>query len=139
MGLNSKQAKFARLVASGEMTDQEAYLQVWKRGRMQDATFRAMVSNKKNHPGISAEIELLKAQFAEKAAITMESLIEELEEARGIAKIDINPAAMVSATMGKAKLTGLDKTIVEIKGAENLTPWDTIVAGVAVATAKDAT
>ena len=49
--------------------------------------------------------------------VTVESLTEELEEARVIAREDRVPTAMVSATMGKAKLYGLDKQVVEHSGS----------------------
>lgn len=50
--------------------------------------------------------------------VTVESLTEELEEARVIAREDRVPTAMVSATMGKAKLYGLDKQVIEHKGPD---------------------
>lgn len=51
--------------------------------------------------------------------VTVESLTEELEEARKAALGAENPqcGAAVSATMGKAKLYGLDKQLVEHSGS----------------------
>lgn len=51
------------------------------------------------------------SEVAERNKITVDSLISELEEARVIALSMENPqvSAAISATMGKAKLTGLDQ------------------------------
>ena len=48
--------------------------------------------------------------------ITIESLLRELDEARGIALSADTPqsSAAITATMSKAKLVGLDKHVVEI-------------------------
>ena len=51
---------------------------------------------------------------ADKHAITVESLIAELEEAREVGKENGQTSAMVAATMGKAKLSGLDIQKVEM-------------------------
>lgn len=40
--------------------------------------------------------------------MTVDDLITELNEAREVAKENGNPTAMISATMSKAKLLGLD-------------------------------
>lgn len=48
--------------------------------------------------------------------VTVESLIEELEEARQVGKENASAGPMVAATMGKAKLAGLDKQIIEHRG-----------------------
>jgi len=73
---------------------------------------------------IQAEIQRLREELAERHRITVESLIEELEEARQLAlspdpKGKVNSVqAAVAATMGKAKLAGLlvDKQSVEHSG-----------------------
>ena len=43
--------------------------------------------------------------------LTIDDLIAELDEARQIAKDNANPTAMISATMSKAKICGLDSGI----------------------------
>lgn len=45
------------------------------------------------------------------AKLTIDDLITELDEARHIAKENGNPTAMISATMSKAKICGLDNGI----------------------------
>jgi phage terminase small subunit len=46
---------------------------------------------------------------SERNKITVDHLIDELEAARQIAKDERNASAMISATLGKAKILGLDK------------------------------
>lgn len=55
---------------------------------------------------------------AEIAKVTVASIIDELEEARGVAKTGNQPAAMVSASMGKAKVAGLLADRVEHTGKD---------------------
>ena len=45
---------------------------------------------------------------------TYDDLIKELEEARQMGADTESASAMVSATMGKAKLLGLDKQLIDI-------------------------
>lgn len=73
-------------------------------------------------PKVSQRVEELKAATAKRHAVTVDSLIAELEEARAIALQADTPqtSAAVSATMGKAKLCGLDKQVVEHTGNVNL-------------------
>lgn len=64
-------------------------------------------------PAMQEYAEEVRAEMREKFMVTVESLTAELEEARTIAKEDRTPSAMVSATMGKAKLYGLDKQVID--------------------------
>ena len=50
--------------------------------------------------------------------ITVDTLLLELEQARKLALDTKKAAAAVTATMGKAKLLGLDKQIVELTGKD---------------------
>jgi hypothetical protein len=60
-----------------------------------------------NTPKSKKELELLQAQVKEQNKVTLDSIVTELEDARQIAKQSGNAAAMVSATLGKAKVLGL--------------------------------
>jgi hypothetical protein len=53
---------------------------------------------------------------ARQAEVSIASLIYELEQARELAERDRNPAAMVSAIMGKAKLAGFLTDRKEVRG-----------------------
>lgn len=64
-------------------------------------------------PEIKARFEELQSITAKRHDITVDSLINELEEARMTALTSETPqsSAAVSATMGKAKLCGLDNHV----------------------------
>lgn len=59
-------------------------------------------------PQIEARVAELRKVAAKRHDVSVDSLVEELEEARELAKQMENPTAMVAATMGKAKLLGFE-------------------------------
>jgi len=65
---------------------------------------------------VSARFKELQQEASTTHGITIESLIKELDEARGIALTADTPqsSAAITATMSKAKLVGLDKSVIEI-------------------------
>ncbi|MNG18436.1 hypothetical protein D3C85_1129380 [compost metagenome] len=65
---------------------------------------------------MQAYAEELREELRERFMVTVESLIAELEEARQVGKENAAAGPMVAATMGKAKLCGLDKQIIEHRG-----------------------
>lgn len=67
-------------------------------------------------PAMQEYAEEVRADMREKFMVTVESLIAELEEARQVGLKTETAGPMVSATMGKAKLMGLDKQIIEHRG-----------------------
>lgn len=71
------------------------------------------------NPKITQRLAVLREPIMERHAITVDSLLAELEEARVVALACDTPqsSAAVGATMGKAKLLGLDKQLVEVTGA----------------------
>lgn len=56
---------------------------------------------------IAEAINLAQGQRSDRLGITVDSLSDEYEEARGVAKETKQPAAMVAATTGKARLHGM--------------------------------
>jgi hypothetical protein len=131
--LNFEQEKYAQLRASG-VGPSDAGRQCWKWDKWDPRKISIEASKKEKHKGIAARIAELKAEIMEEIKpsliVTVESILEELEEARQVAIQGDNPNAMVSASMGKAKLSGLDKQVIEIQAAEELTPWAAISSGV---------
>tara|TARA_R110000851_G_C13061204_1_gene564050 strand:- start:1428 stop:1820 length:393 start_codon:yes stop_codon:yes gene_type:complete len=109
----AKEERFAQLVV--ELGNQsEAYRQAYNSTAKQESV-AVEASKLANKPNVALMIADLK-QLAQKAhGITMESLLKELEEARTIAATCETPqaSAMVSASMSKAKLLGMDKQIIE--------------------------
>jgi hypothetical protein len=61
----------------------------------------------KGNERIAARVAEIQYGGAARAEVTIASVLGELEEARTFAKEKSNPSAMVSATMGKAKILGL--------------------------------
>lgn len=77
---------------------------------------------------VSARYKEITQESADNHGVTIATLLTELEEARKLAMQPQNAqsSAAVSATMGKAKLVGLDVIKIEMSAKEALTPWDLI-------------
>jgi hypothetical protein len=59
-------------------------------------------------PEIVARVRELQAQTAKRKRVTVEAVIDELDDARTMAVKNEQASAMVAATLGKAKIAGLD-------------------------------
>jgi len=127
--LNAKQLIFGDSVIKGRK-DLEALSDAGYSMKGGRKTIDAKAYRLKNTPNVKKYITDGQAEAAKRAHETVEDLLKELEEARGVGKAESSASGMVAATMGKAKLLGLDRLIVEIKDAKNLTPWSSITAGV---------
>lgn len=117
MALTAKQEAFCvAYFETGNAT--EAY----RRSYDVENTSPPVINNKASallaRDDIRVRIEQLRAPIMKKAKITVEDLLRELEEARTVAMTCETPqsSAAIAATMGKAKLLGLDKQIVELSG-----------------------
>lgn len=62
-----------------------------------------------DNPKIAKRLTELREQAERLSIFNLAQAMDELEEAREIARVSINPSAMVAATTGKIKLFGLDK------------------------------
>lgn len=90
---------------------------------------RAIASNANkllNDPQVAMRIKELQEEHKQRHNVSIDSLTEELEQARGLALQTEQPSAAVSATMGKAKLHGLlvdkSETKTELKGEMSIRP-----------------
>ena len=83
------------------------------------------------NPKIANRLAILREPVIKRAQITMEDLLAELEEARKIAIEDRNASPAVAATMGKAKLLGMDKQVLEHTGPNGapMTPSVIVLCG----------
>lgn len=96
----------------------EAYRRAYDADGMKGATInrnaKALLENNK----IATRISTLRERAVQHTMVTVQSLTEELEEARALALKEGQPSAAVSASMGKAKLHGLltDKQQTEHSG-----------------------
>lgn len=89
-----------------------------------------------DNPKIALRLTELREPIMQRHAITVDDLLAELEEARRLAIDTEAPAPAVSATMGKAKLLGLDKQVIDhVSSDGSMRP--TIIQ-LAAATADDA-
>lgn len=117
--LTPKQEAFAlAYVETGNAS--EAYRRAYNAVRMKPAVVTVKASELLAHGNVAVRVKELQAAHIERHEITVDDLLRELEEARTAASNQEKPqaAAMVAATMGKAKLLGMltDKT--ELTGAD---------------------
>ena len=117
MALTIKQEKFAQLVV--ELGDNsKAYRGAYDASRMKPESVHRKARELIENVKVAARIDELRAEAAKAHRCTVDSLLRELEEARTVALSCETPqsSAAVAATMGKAKLCGLDKQLVELSG-----------------------
>jgi hypothetical protein len=96
---NPRHEKFVQLLAEGRSADEAYVLAGYKQNRHNAAALA-----REEH--ISTRLRTLQEHAAERTAVTIESLTDELEEARAIAIAEKQSSAAVAASMGKAKLHG---------------------------------
>ncbi|OFS84495.1 terminase [Oligella sp. HMSC05A10] len=94
----------------------EAYRMSYSAEKMTAASVSVAASRLLDNAKIALRIAELKAEHAKRHEITVDDLIAELEEARQLAIDTSQSGSAVTATMGKAKLLGLDKQLVEHSG-----------------------
>jgi len=126
--------KLLRLGAMLDNPSHEAFVQKWHETgnksqayryafpesvNWKDSTVHPRASTLSKETKVLARFKELQQESADNHGITVKSLLDELDEARTIALGAEKPqtAAAVSATMGKAKLCGMDKQVIEHKGA----------------------
>ena len=103
--MTPKQADFVRLYFElGNAS--EAYKRAYN-SHAKPNTLHRKANELLKHPVIKKEVQTMQAQARERNQVTIDNVVDELEEARQIAKQSGNAAAMVSATLGKAKVLGL--------------------------------
>lgn len=122
MKLTPKQERFCLLyIELGNAS--EAYRQSYDCKKMADSTVNRKAKELIDNGKITARIAELQAEIKQRHNITVDDLLEELEQARKAALTAESPqsSAAVAATMGKAKLLGFlvekteNKTTVEVK------------------------
>ena len=110
---NARHETFAQGLAKG-LTADEAYQKAgFKPNRGNAATLKANQS-------ILDRVAEIQEKAAAKAGVTIQSLTDELEQARGIAIAEKQSSAAVAATMGKAKLHGLGVEHKRVSGSFQL-------------------
>lgn len=106
----------------------EAYRRAYDAENMSPATINVKACELLANDKIAVRLEELRRPIIAKAQLTVEDLLRELEEARKLAIDTESPAPAVSATMGKAKLLGLDKQIIDHTSSDgSMTPMPTTI------------
>ena len=116
--LTPKQEKFAQLyVELGNAS--EAYRQAYN-SKAQPESVHVNASKVLADAKVSLRVEQIRKELSESHLIGLKELLNELEEARQAALQSETPqsSAAVSATMGKAKLLGLDKIVVDHQSSD---------------------
>ncbi|EDU9526543.1 terminase small subunit [Salmonella enterica subsp. enterica] len=120
-GLTIKQEAFCQAyIETGNAS--EAYRTAYAADKMKAEAIHVKASELLSSGKVSVRVKELQGEIKQRHNVTVDSLLAELEEARQKALSAETPqsSAAVAATMGKAKLTGLDKQIVEMRGAIGL-------------------
>ena len=117
--LTIKQEAFARAyVETGNAS--EAYRRAYNAENTKQEIVAVRACELLAHSKVSVMVKKLKDEIANRHEITVDRLVNELEEARLAALGAENPqsAAAVAATMGKAKILGMDKQILDLKSSD---------------------
>jgi hypothetical protein len=110
MDLTHKQEAFCNAyIETGNAS--EAYRRAYDAGRMKPATINRKAAEVFANGKVTARLSEMRGNIASAHGVTVASLIAELEEARQVGKERGQASAMAVATMGKAKLAGLDKDV----------------------------
>lgn len=120
-GLTIKQEAFCQAyIETGNAS--EAYRTAYAADKMKAEAIHVNASKLLVNAKVALRVRELQGEIKERHNVTVDSLLAELEEARQKALSAETPqsSAAVAATMGKAKLTGLDKQIVEMRGSIGL-------------------
>ena len=110
---NVKHEKFCQFfIETGNAS--EAYRRAFPDSTMKDNSLHVEASRLLNNPMVSLRVSELRGEHKERHNMTVDDLIKELEEARQAGLEFESASAMVAATMGKAKLLGLDKQLIDL-------------------------
>jgi len=120
---NPREENFAQAYVRTSSSS-DAYREAYNAKNMAATSIHVESTRVKQRPTVTLRIKELQEEIKMQHDITIESLLQELEEARTVALTCETPqtSAAVSATMGKAKLTGLDKQVIELRGNITVEP-----------------
>jgi phage terminase small subunit len=116
-GVTEQQEKFAQaFVETGNAS--ESYRRSYNTSRMAVNTIAKRASEMLDNGAVAGRIASLRQVHQKRHNVTVDSLIAELEEARiaALTAETVQASAATAATMGKAKLMGLDKQLVQLSG-----------------------
>lgn len=129
MALTPKQENFClAYLETGNAS--EAYRRAYDAENMTTDTISRKAKELLDNGKITARLAELREPILKRHAITVDDLLAELEEARQAAMKAATPqsAAAVGATMGKAKLLGFDKQIIDHTSSDgSMSPMPTTI------------
>lgn len=108
----------------------EAYRTAYAADKMKPEAVHVNASKLLDNAKVALRVKELQGEIKQRHNVTVDSLLAELEEARQKALSAETPqsSAAVAATMGKAKLVGLDKQIVDHTSSDgSMTPKPTTI------------
>lgn len=116
MALTLKQEAFCQAYIENKGNASEAYRTAYATGKMKLESIHVNASKLLADTKVALRISALQQEHRNKHDVTVSGLLEELEEARQKALSAETPqaSAAVAATMGKARLTGLDKVLIDL-------------------------
>lgn len=116
MSLTLKQEAFCQAYIENKGNASEAYRTAYATGKMKLESIHVNASKLLADTKVALRISELQQEHRNKHDVTVSGLLEELEEARQKALTAETPqaSAAVAATMGKARLTGLDKVLIDL-------------------------
>lgn len=120
-GLTEKQEKFCKaLIETGNQS--EAYRRAYNTSRMKPESITSKAHELMKNGDVAVRLDELRKRAMKRHDCTVDSLVAELEEIKQVALAAETPqtSAAVSAVMGKAKLCGLGKQVVEHTGGVEL-------------------
>lgn len=118
----------------------EAYRQSYDADDMNTNTVNRKAKELLDNGKITARVEQIKREHKKRHNMTIDDLLLELEEARQAALGAENPqsSAAVAATMGKAKILGLDKQVIDHTSSDgSMSPPQPLTPESAKAISKD--
>lgn len=110
-GLTPKREKYANLLVTEE-TQSAAYRKAFNAINMTPEQVWTQASILAKDSKVVKRTNEIRDRLKKRMEVTQESLIRELEEARQMGIEERQAAAMTGATMGKARIAGLDKVVV---------------------------
>lgn len=119
MKLTAKQEAFC-LAYIETNNASEAYRQAYSSSKMKPESVNESASRLLADVKITARVAELRKPIMQRHNVTVDSLVLELEEARQAALSAETPqsSAAVAATLGKAKICGLDKQVIDLMSSD---------------------
>jgi phage terminase small subunit len=120
--LTVKQEKFAQaFVEIGDKT--AAYRQAYSTKSMKETSINVNACKLAADTKVALRIKELQDMALEKHSTTVESLLDEYDEAKKLALKIERPEAAIKAIDGKARITGHDKKVIDLKSTDgSMTP-----------------